>query len=62
MQWIWRYEFCKSCDLPGSVEDRLQSDVTRSLIEIAYQWVKVDKATADELPRGSRAWTDPRSK
>ena len=32
---------------------RLQQGVARSLIEIAYQWVKVDEATAAELRRSA---------
>ena len=35
----------------AGAENVFNRDVARSLIEIAYQWVKVDEATADELRR-----------
>jgi integrase len=38
-------------EMSAGVENVFNRDVARSLIEIAYQWVKVDEATAGELSR-----------
>ena len=38
-------------EMRAGAENVFNRDVARSLIEIAYQWVKVDEATADELRR-----------
>jgi integrase len=38
-------------EMNAGAENYFNRDVARSLIEIAYQWVKVDEATADELRR-----------
>jgi integrase len=38
-------------EMSAGAENVFNRDVARSLIEIAYQWVKVDEATANELRR-----------
>jgi integrase len=38
-------------EMSAGKESVFNCDLARSLIEIAYQWVKVDEATADELRR-----------
>ena len=38
-------------EMSAGAENVFNRDVARSLIEIAYQWVKVDEPTADELRR-----------
>lgn len=38
-------------EMNAGAENYFNRDVARALIEIAYQWVKVDEATADELRR-----------